>query len=472
MAMTSLLLHLSTRYPEKRLVHIATDMITGIINLPQELVEELLLSLDPLDVSSFAQTCRTYNALIYSSVDQHFWRELYLIQLFDDPRACLTPLGQEIPSIDWKRELQRIIRARTIVEDPTKCRPGERVAVLQTLVDLACNVPPLPSVFSDYISHNLLWLASMLRNGALLDHTLWELSEEEEQLRARLHTYFGLTPRDVHRERKIEALAYVYDMRHYQYDNEFGPFMPDGSGCVNWVHLQALHHAVSMHCVDIDESTEFEFVILQMSMPYCQSVIPVGLDLDVEKDWAGIEGIWRCAFCFIDHRELILYNNFNNAGSDPLDPSVFADPEFREVYRVITVHFRMISTEHDPVHPTRPKLHIVGNVHDEITMVGHVSFTADNQLRWHLVSGEDGHAVWSMEGIQIGGVRSYFGVLGCWTTVFHDQHDPVDVMIFLILFRSTLASQNVTKHVKSFGFSAMTLDVELYPEMEVSFSVS
>lgn len=31
----------------------------------------------------------------------------------------------------------------------------------------------------------------------------------------------------------------------------------------------------------------------------------------------------------------------------------------------------------------------------------------------------------SSEGVQVGGVRSLFGVLGSWTTVFHDAADPV-----------------------------------------------
>ena len=31
----------------------------------------------------------------------------------------------------------------------------------------------------------------------------------------------------------------------------------------------------------------------------------------------------------------------------------------------------------------------------------------------------------SSEGIQIGSVRSFYGVLGAWTTVQHDRGDPV-----------------------------------------------
>ena len=33
--------------------------------------------------------------------------------------------------------------------------------------------------------------------------------------------------------------------------------------------------------------------------------------------------------------------------------------------------------------------------------------------------------VHSSEGIQVGNVRSKFGVLGSWTTVLHDRQDPV-----------------------------------------------
>jgi hypothetical protein len=34
----------------------------------------------------------------------------------------------------------------------------------------------------------------------------------------------------------------------------------------------------------------------------------------------------------------------------------------------------------------------------------------------------------SCEAIQIGEVRSKYGVLGSWTTIFHDPHDPVGAL--------------------------------------------
>jgi hypothetical protein len=37
----------------------------------------------------------------------------------------------------------------------------------------------------------------------------------------------------------------------------------------------------------------------------------------------------------------------------------------------------------------------------------------------------------SCEGIQVGGVRSSYGILGSWTTVFHEPLDPVGMFSVL-----------------------------------------
>ncbi|KAI0043955.1 hypothetical protein FA95DRAFT_331717 [Auriscalpium vulgare] len=403
-------------------------MVTSIADIPSEIIEFILIELDPLDVSSFAQTSRRYRTLVYHSPDSHLWRSLYLTQPFDDPRECITPLLHPVPpeSVDWKTSLQDIMRARSVADNPMLCKPTETERVLRTLLNMAQHVPPLPSPASSSVSLNLLWLAAILRSGALLSDTLWPATPTEAQLRARLHAYFGLAPRDAHRTSKVASRGYVYDMRHYKFDNDFGPYMTDGSGRVNWVHVQAIHHTLSMHLTDLAEDEEYVYAIYPMSLPYCQPIVPPDLDLSVEKDWAGVEGLWNLAFCFIDHRELLLYNNFSHASdSDPLDPAVFGDPDFREVYRVIPVNFRVVSTDPDSTGRNRGRINFVGEVRDDLTMIGHIELTPDDQVRWHWVSGEDGQAIWSCDGIQVGGVRSRFGILGAWTTVFHDQHDPM-----------------------------------------------
>ena len=39
----------------------------------------------------------------------------------------------------------------------------------------------------------------------------------------------------------------------------------------------------------------------------------------------------------------------------------------------------------------------------------------------------------SCEGVQVGGLGSSFGILGSWTTTYHDEDDPVgEEIVFLV----------------------------------------
>ena len=282
-------------------------MPDSLASISQEIIEEVLTFLDPVDVAAFSQTSRRYNNLIYHSGDNHLWRELYLAQPFDDPRLSLTPRFERIQSesIDWKASLQAIIRARTVLNDPSKCRPGERETILRTLIDMLRGAAPAPSFCDKTLSDNLVWLVAMLRDGTLLNDGTLPLSPTEAQYRAYLLVHLGLTPSDAKSVNKASARAFVYDMRNYCRERSFGPYLPDGSGRVNWVHLHAIHRALAMHLVDLHESELFVFPLIPISMPYCQSIIPPGLDLKKVDDWAGIEGLWHCSFCFVDHRQLL-----------------------------------------------------------------------------------------------------------------------------------------------------------------------
>jgi hypothetical protein len=274
-----------------------------ITDLPVEVLEHILVISDPIDVASTAQVCRLFRGLVYPIGDDHFWRALYLAQSFDDPRKAVTYLGNRRTDIKWREELQRIIRARTVVNDVTVCRPDERCQVLRTLLDMVTNIPPLPFPESEPTSRNVLWMQNLLQDGAFLD--LESHSHEEEQLRARLHTWFGLTDRDALATKRVVSRAYVYSQRNYLPSNSFGPFMRDGSGVVNWVHMQKLAHVFASALVERDEDEGLGFEICSLSLTFCQAFIPPSLDLNRETDWAGVEGLWRISYCFMDHRELL-----------------------------------------------------------------------------------------------------------------------------------------------------------------------
>lgn len=276
-------------------------------DLPREIAEEILIRCDPIDVAQAAQTCSVLRFIVYFAGDSKLWRDLYLSQPFDDPRTTVSQQGSpKVTPIDWKTDLQRIIRARTVLLSDNSLevlRPGELRTILDTLLDMITTVSPRTSYENvGELSANLLWVAAMLRRG-FIDKLEREtnISTSDRQLIARLHTYYGVTHADARRQSRVNSRAYVYDMRHYRSDNKYGPFLANGA--VNWEHMQALHHAVSMHLVDLREDEDFEFAVFPMSLPFTQIVIP--RNLDEERDWAGLSGSWAVSFCFCDHRDLM-----------------------------------------------------------------------------------------------------------------------------------------------------------------------
>jgi len=320
---------------------------------------------------------------------------------------------------------------------------------------------------------NLAWVASLLEKSAYLDMR-YTNEFEEDQLRARIHCHLGLTRLDVGLVSQKRSRAYVYDMRNYRPDNHYGPFMivetDDDNDLllpeirVNWLHVHAIHHVMSspmvqhrlldlpMPCVrastpveddnlskdslfilkrtqwkkDEDCLDDFVFIPYPTSLHYCQSVIPEGIDLDNVLDWAGVEGLWSYVIGYVDEDSLLRFNAFCTSEMNPRDTSTLENDYFREIFHTATIDLRITRSEPDPSsHPSRPRLHFVGNDLMDKSFVGWVCCTSDDQIRWHLEYGYNNHLTWSSSGVQVGGVRSSFGVLGGWTTINHGPLAPV-----------------------------------------------
>jgi hypothetical protein len=110
--------------------------------------------------------------------------------------------------------------------------------------------------------------------------------------------HLGLTQCDTMNINKAAVLAYVHDPRNYGYDSSFGPYMSDGSGRINWVHLRAIHRTIAMHLVDLREDEPFVLVF---------SLVPIVVLPERHPAWDGprqIEEMWHCSFSFIDHHGL------------------------------------------------------------------------------------------------------------------------------------------------------------------------
>ena len=83
---------------------------------------------------------------------------------------------------------------------------------------------------------------------------------------------------------------------------------------------------------------------------------------------------------------LLVYNDFNVSDTTELNPALFDDPEFMEIFRSFFVELHVMSSEDDPEHPGYPRIHFGGTMNVQATMFGYVRLTPDNQIRWHFVS--------------------------------------------------------------------------------------
>lgn len=276
-----------------------------LFDLPNELLESILILCDPIDVARVSQSCRDFRNLVYRGPDDALWRSLYLAHLqLDDPRQCVAMDGQPRPPIKWKEELQRAIRVRTLVTTNSVGKPGEIGIILQTLLDLTTLVRPLAlDSFPKSLSMSLVAIPAFLRHGWIDLVEREPLEERERQMVARFHTYYGLTQNDMRKESWIRSRSFVYNFRNYSVRNDFGPFFDNGT--VNWVHARALHHVMSMQVLEqqgiSNDPEEFEYALYPMSLPFTQIVVPA----KDEHDWLDITGEWEVSFIFIDHRVLL-----------------------------------------------------------------------------------------------------------------------------------------------------------------------
>ncbi|KAH6912817.1 hypothetical protein BKA70DRAFT_1184121 [Coprinopsis sp. MPI-PUGE-AT-0042] len=425
-----------------------------LTDLPVEILETIVGLCDPLDVAGIAQTTQQFRSLIYTTTDDTLWRNLYLAQPLDDPRKCLNFTGEKRSDINWKEELQCFIRARTVLRQMSLGKAGELGSILQTLISLVSHTPPKPHADPDSaFSKNLVTAQALLCTGWIdvveesTDST--SLANLECQLINRLHTYYGLTSNDIKVQTRAKMKGFVYNMQNYTFDTGFGPW--DSEGNVNWVHLNALRNAVSMQLLfnnfgDEDilgEDRTIKYNLYPLSLPYIQSILPPdredssqdggGSPTDAvaqDRDWAGVEGEWIVAFCFCDHRELLVFNDDITAPGFPEDVSLFegeSGDHFHEVFRLMNVDLKVTGTAFDAASPSKGKISFVGVMkeHQDSTIHGTVTMSKEGYVHWHFYSGDGNEDIWESDGVQVGGLRSEYGVLGCWTTRFHEPDDPV-----------------------------------------------
>ncbi|THV06337.1 hypothetical protein K435DRAFT_773301 [Dendrothele bispora CBS 962.96] len=198
------------------------------------------------------------------------------------------------------------------------------------------------------------------------------------------------------------------------------------------------------------------------------------LELDDDGwDWAGIEGKWIRAACWMDYRDLLFLNlrattYANEARSSslsediqetcvvfPMDliiigyshakpphalPSTAPSPSTEKGKgkgkasaqdQDIDSNEYKSRSSYNPLVYTLPIIHVTGKYSGTQHIIrvaqGTVRMIGDGAVRWSLITSDagTGREEWVMEGVQIGGIGSALGVAGMWTGAQHERGDPL-----------------------------------------------
>ncbi|KAG8884759.1 hypothetical protein FRB97_003279 [Tulasnella sp. 331] len=205
---------------------ILSRMSAPILTLPVEISQQAIILLAPNDISALAQTCKTFQTIIYADKGtQHVWASVFL-GIWDDPRIRIffeqrggwfsgTPAQLRAALVDieydWRGELQRRMRAQNLISSRVRALRAlcsERKAALSGLLSVVHSTLPFRSDDSTK-SRNMDWVRGVLDSAKAMNHTMWPSlrhaifrsnaqypDAEEYSLRSELHTLVGLTQAD------------------------------------------------------------------------------------------------------------------------------------------------------------------------------------------------------------------------------------------------------------------------------------
>lgn len=264
------------------------------------------------------------------------------------------------------------------------------------------------------------------------------------------------------------ACAKVYDLREYTTGSEWGPFLADGSGRVDWEKVEAIQVVLrtNLRSKKLERSPAFSQLwsdrpfagswpgswqisrrLSRMTCPHAMQEEeeengPAALESgspereEEEKDGNereakdkgkskkledpyGVTGIWMRVVCFLDYNDFYQHN-FPVGDTTP-DDAPRRPLDIGEATRLVMMKIKAASVEQDD--QTHPVVHFRGtsraidhswddNANSDIR--GTVRMTPEGEVRWTTFSIFDGQERWRSEGVQVGGVGSARGVVGNW----------------------------------------------------------
>ncbi|KAI1324165.1 hypothetical protein F5Y16DRAFT_381743 [Xylariaceae sp. FL0255] len=468
--------------------------MTLLTELPLEILDHILGFVDPADLAWLPRTCRTlYNVVTHNSA---LFKLVYLNHLDVPPSAA---------SVDYEQSLKDLVRLQVICRrDSVDAKKSELDFVHQTVTSLLGNAATesegegksahlpasrnadiLTDIFAIESNKSAFLCRSFIYNRARaefhsrLNEIVFDSSRKtEHQKSAHLHCLYGVPQLSAYpsairqtRYNKMSpfACSKVYDLRQYNMENKWGPFMDDGTMDVDWEKVEAVMIVIGANMAGLPSSPMYEGFCsipfagtwpgswkdgrLSSSSPGSPLLHSPGSPPDTqpsaslldERDPYGVSGLWLRVVCFLDYNDFSAHN-FTDEEVLPLHvPRRII--HFSEATRLIFM--RIFVTAIEPPGPEDgqdlPVVHFKGvsrsldrsfdeNANSDLRGIalvrGSVRLTPAGEVRWTTFSIFGGVERWRSESVQVGGVGSAKGVLGHWFDKNYDPRGPAGPTAF------------------------------------------
>ncbi|KAJ9106161.1 hypothetical protein QFC21_001304 [Naganishia friedmannii] len=469
----------------------------SFLDLAPEILEDIFIIIGITDtptLAACAATCQLFREILYKNPDKILWREIYQA-LYDDPLERLHATLEEPVTFDWQHRVTDLARVHQLCKDaytaPSELKPADIEIISRALLTLfeetpsgakSRNVEQLQRALSSSTFWEVYQLytqsqsrLSSVRTAAsdqgtsrIPEETLariaqlnilhgWNTPSAERRMvdRAKIRHGGGLDSaavqsiRNEYRRIMGHHRKTVYNAGNFDDWNDWGPYADDGT--VNWPMLDSV---ASIMQLNVNEARDHSLAELpgvlgwiandswrtakppsEQGVSACVGKKLTGLTEAELHDWAGVRGVWRGTYAFMDYQDWVRYNfqpmtvniehyseavgNFMSMHLHPgRDPKAPADQE--EIVSPL------------PSSNLLPALHFHGvnhyATHHQTTsqVRGSVCLTTDNppQIRWTWVVSMNGDDRWRLTGIQIGGRGTKRGIVGIWSAVQREQLSP------------------------------------------------
>jgi hypothetical protein len=177
---------------------------------------------------------------------------------------------------------------------------------LETLLDIHKTSLHRPTSSKNIQFLHLVISCSVHAQSFWLNRTGWAHCDPKARvlvLSARLHSLHGPTAADVGSARmRGAAREAIYRISNFTEENDWGPVRKDGSGCVDWVLMEAATLVIRLNCIHANRDRSWTPIVH----------LPLGFDFsrtednnrtereqDTDWDWAGVGENWVGAYAFL-----------------------------------------------------------------------------------------------------------------------------------------------------------------------------